>query len=57
MPEHRADQIARQPVRVLILFPNPTGCVGLEFTQGHRHRLVMRLNNAPVITDECRNGN
>jgi hypothetical protein len=57
MPEHRADQIARQPVCILILFPNPTGGVDLQFTQGHRHRLIVCLNNPPVIAHECRNGN
>ncbi len=57
VPEHRPHHIARHPMCILILFANPCGSVGLQFTHGHRHRLIMRLDDPLVIANQCCNGN
>ena len=57
MSEHRADHIARRPIFELIIFPNASGGVVLQFTHGQCHGFVMRLDDAFVIAHECRDGN
>ena len=57
MPEHRAHDIARHPMSILILFANPGGSVNLHFTHGHLNRLIMRLDDPLVIPNQCHNGN
>lgn len=57
MPEDRADHVARIPVRILMVFPNPCGREHLQMAHGNLNGFIMRLDNPFIISNQCGNRN
>ena len=57
MPEHGRHEVARCPVSALAVLTNARCREGLQLIHGHRHRLLMRLDDPRVVTDQRGNRN